>query len=112
MPPSVASAPGSTGNQRPCSPAARSSADRGAAALIARTLLTCFGTGSSTSGHRLSSPQEVAMTEDTYVVWITTRRIKAGTYDEFRHAWRPREFPAGMLRAYECFAKDRDEVVG
>ena len=52
------------------------------------------------------------MTEDSYVVWITTRRIKPGTYDDFRRAWRPKEFPEGMLRAYECFAEDRNEVVG
>jgi heme-degrading monooxygenase HmoA len=52
------------------------------------------------------------MTEDSYVVWITTRRIKPGAYDDFRRAWRPSEFPEGMLRAYECFAEDRDEVVG
>ena len=52
------------------------------------------------------------MTEDSYVVWITTRRIKPGTYDEFRRAWRPGTFPEGMLRAYECFAEDRNEVVG
>ena len=52
------------------------------------------------------------MTEDSYVVWITTRRIKPGTYEDFRRAWRPSEFPDGMVRAYECFADDRDEVVG
>ena len=52
------------------------------------------------------------MTDDAYVVWITTRRIKPGTYDDFRRAWRPSEFPDGMLRAYECFAEDRNEVVG
>jgi heme-degrading monooxygenase HmoA len=52
------------------------------------------------------------MAEDSYVVWITTRRIKPGSYEDFRRAWRPREFPEGMLRAYECFAEDRDEVVG
>jgi len=52
------------------------------------------------------------MTEDSYVVWITTRRIRPGSYEEFRRAWRPSEFPEGMLRAYECFAEDRDEVVG
>ena len=52
------------------------------------------------------------MTEDSYVVWITTRRIKPGTYEDFRRAWRPSEFPEGMIRAYECFAEDRDEVVG
>ena len=52
------------------------------------------------------------MTEDSYVVWITTRRIRPGAYEEFRRAWRPSEFPDGMLRAYECFAEDRSEVVG
>jgi hypothetical protein len=52
------------------------------------------------------------MADDAYVVWITTRRIRPGTYEAFRRAWRPREFPAGMLRAYECFAEDRNEVVG
>jgi heme-degrading monooxygenase HmoA len=49
---------------------------------------------------------------DQNVVWITTRRIKPGTYEEFRKAWRPKTFPEGMLRAYECFSKERDEVVG
>ena len=45
-------------------------------------------------------------------VWITIRRIKPGTYDEFSRAWRPSEFPEGMLRAFEYFAPDRHEVVG
>ena len=49
---------------------------------------------------------------DQNVVWITTRRIRPGTYEEFRKAWRPRTFPEGMLRAYECFSEDRNEVVG
>ena len=49
---------------------------------------------------------------DQNVVWITTRRIKPGTYEEFRKAWRPSSFPEGMLRAYECFAEERSEVVG
>ena len=52
------------------------------------------------------------MERDQYVVWITTRRIKAGAYEDFRRAWRPREFPEGMLRAYECFSEERSEVVG
>ena len=52
------------------------------------------------------------MSSDQYVVWITTRRIKPGTYEEFRRAWRPTEFPEGMLRAYECFSAERNEVVG
>ena len=46
------------------------------------------------------------------VVWITTRRIKAGAHEEFRKAWRPSAFPEGMLSAYECFSEDRNEVVG
>ena len=49
---------------------------------------------------------------DQNVVWITTRRIKAGTYEEFRKAWRPRTFPEGMLRAYQCFSEEKNEVVG
>ena len=49
---------------------------------------------------------------DDQVVWITTRRIKEGAYEDFRRAWRPREFPDGMLRAYECFAGEKNEVVG
>ena len=49
---------------------------------------------------------------DQSVVWITTRTIKPGTYDEFRKAWRPSDFPDGMVRAYECFSEERNEVVG
>ena len=49
---------------------------------------------------------------DENVVWITTRRIKPGAYAEFRKAWRPRDFPEGMVRAYECFSAERNEVVG
>lgn len=49
---------------------------------------------------------------DQSYVWITTRRLKPGTREEFNRAWRPREFPEGMLRAYECNTLDGDEVVG
>jgi heme-degrading monooxygenase HmoA len=49
--------------------------------------------------------------DQTYV-WITTRRLKPGTREEFSRSWRPREFPAGMLRAYECYSPDTNEVVG
>ena len=52
------------------------------------------------------------MSEEPQVVWITTRRIKEGSYEDFRRAWRPAEFPPGMVWAYECFAADRNEVVG
>jgi heme-degrading monooxygenase HmoA len=52
------------------------------------------------------------MDREQYVVWITTRRIRPGTYEDFRRAWRPKDFPDGMLRAYECFSEERNEVVG
>jgi hypothetical protein len=52
------------------------------------------------------------MDREQHVVWITTRRIKEGSYEDFRNAWRPQEFPEGMLRAYECFSEDSNEVVG
>jgi heme-degrading monooxygenase HmoA len=49
---------------------------------------------------------------ETAHVWITTRRLKPGAREEFSRAWRPREFPEGMLRAYECYSQDGNEVVG
>ncbi len=51
------------------------------------------------------------MPDETYV-WITTRRLKPGAREEFSRAWRPRAFPEGMLRAYECYSPDGNEVVG
>ena len=45
-------------------------------------------------------------------VWITTRRLRPGAREEFSRAWRPTEFPDGMLRAYECYSPDGNEVVG
>jgi hypothetical protein len=52
------------------------------------------------------------MDSDQDVVWITTRTIRPGAYDEFRRAWRPSEFPEGMLWAYECFSEEAYQVVG
>jgi heme-degrading monooxygenase HmoA len=49
--------------------------------------------------------------DDTYV-WITTRRLKPGSREEFSRAWKPGEFPEGMLRAYELYSSDGNEVVG
>jgi heme-degrading monooxygenase HmoA len=45
-------------------------------------------------------------------VWITTRKLRPGTQEQFRRAWRPSEFPPGMLRAWECYSADGNEVVG
>jgi hypothetical protein len=49
--------------------------------------------------------------DQTYV-WITTRTLRPGTSDEFSRAWRPSKFPEGMLRSYECYSPDGNEVVG
>ena len=49
---------------------------------------------------------------DQSYVWITTRRLKPGTREQFSQAWRPKTFPEGMLRAYECYSPDGNEVVG
>ena len=50
--------------------------------------------------------------DQTYV-WITTRKLRPGvSREEFSRAWRPSEFPKGMLRAYELSSPDANEVVG
>jgi heme-degrading monooxygenase HmoA len=49
--------------------------------------------------------------DDAYV-WVTTRKLKPGTREEFNRSWRPSEFPKGMLRAYELVSPDGNEVVG
>jgi heme-degrading monooxygenase HmoA len=49
---------------------------------------------------------------DNGYVWVTTRKLEPGTREEFSRAWRPGEFPAGMLRAYELYSSDGNEVVG
>src|SRR3989442_8248119 len=49
---------------------------------------------------------------DGAYVWITTRKLKPGSREEFSRSWRPREFPEGMLRAYELVSPDGNEVVG
>jgi heme-degrading monooxygenase HmoA len=49
---------------------------------------------------------------DQAYVWITTRKLKPGSRDDFSRSWRPSEFPAGMLKAYELYSPDGNEVVG
>jgi heme-degrading monooxygenase HmoA len=49
---------------------------------------------------------------DQNYVWITTRKLKSGSREEFSQAWRPSGFPDGMLRAYELYSPDGNEVVG
>jgi heme-degrading monooxygenase HmoA len=49
---------------------------------------------------------------DGAYVWITTRKLRPGSREEFSRSWRPGEFPAGMLKAYELYSPDGNEVVG
>lgn len=49
---------------------------------------------------------------DEAYVWVTTRKLKPGSREEFSKAWRPKEFPKGMLRSYELYSPDGNEVVG
>jgi hypothetical protein len=60
----------------------------------------------------LRTLEEEHMDREHDTVWITTRTIQPGTYDDFREAWRPKEFPDGMLWAYECFSEEANQVVG
>lgn len=47
-----------------------------------------------------------------HYVWMTTRRIKPGTLGDFERAWRPYDYPGGMLRAYAYWSDDQQEVIG
>ena len=49
---------------------------------------------------------------DEYYVWTTTRRIEPGARADFERGWRPADFPEGMLRAYELWSEDEQEIVG
>ena len=44
--------------------------------------------------------------------FLTVRRLKPGTYDEWRRAWEPDEWPEGAQRAYILRnVDDPDEVI-
>ena len=51
------------------------------------------------------------MAEELYA-WITWRRIRQASREEFSKAWKPKEFPQGMLRAWEYYSPDGNEIVG
>ena len=48
---------------------------------------------------------------DRYL-WVSTRRIKPDTREQFEQSWRPAEFPDGLVGAYVLYAEQGDEVVG
>ncbi len=44
--------------------------------------------------------------------FLTARRLKPESYDRFRQAWEPDEWPAGFLRAYHLRnPEDEDQVI-
>ena len=45
-------------------------------------------------------------------VWITTRQLKPGSFDDFQNAWRPEERPEGIQRAFAYWSADGREVMG
>jgi heme-degrading monooxygenase HmoA len=49
---------------------------------------------------------------EEHFVWMTTRRIKPGTLEDFERAWRPDSYPEGLRRAYARWSADGQEVVG
>ncbi|MFF3247279.1 hypothetical protein ACFYWY_26965 [Streptomyces sp. NPDC002870] len=49
---------------------------------------------------------------EDYFVWVTTRRIKPGTLEEFEGAWRPASAPHGLRRAYAYWSEDGQEITG
>ncbi|MFC9294825.1 antibiotic biosynthesis monooxygenase [Streptomyces sp. NPDC057011] len=49
---------------------------------------------------------------EEHCVWVTTRRIKEGTLEEFERAWRPETRPEGMRGAFAYWSEDGQEVTG
>lgn len=49
---------------------------------------------------------------DEHFVWVTTRRIKPGTLEDFEKAWRPAAHPEGMHKAFAYWSGDGQEIVG
>ncbi|MEU7897687.1 hypothetical protein AB0B45_33120 [Nonomuraea sp. NPDC049152] len=47
-----------------------------------------------------------------HFVWVTTRRIKPGTLEEFERAWRPDPYPQGLRHAYAYWSEDQREITG
>ncbi len=43
--------------------------------------------------------------------FLTARRLKAGSFDDFRRAWEPDEWPEQFLRAYHVRDLDDDSKV-
>lgn len=49
---------------------------------------------------------------EEHFVWVTTRRLRPGTLEEFEGAWRPVSPPQGLHRSYAYWSDDGQEVTG
>lgn len=49
---------------------------------------------------------------EEHFVWVTTRRIRPGTLEDFERAWRPDTHPPGMRRAFAYWSEDGQEITG
>ena len=47
-----------------------------------------------------------------HFVWVTTRRIRPGTLEDFEGAWRPAPCPQGLRRAFAYWSEDGQEITG
>ena len=45
-------------------------------------------------------------------VWVTTRRIRPGSLEEFEGTWRPDPYPEGLRRAFAYWSEDGQEITG
>ncbi|MEF9903445.1 hypothetical protein [Streptomyces sp. P9-A2] len=49
---------------------------------------------------------------EEHFVWVTTRRIRPGTLEDFGKAWRPESAPQGLRRAFAYWSGDGQEITG
>jgi heme-degrading monooxygenase HmoA len=45
-------------------------------------------------------------------VWVTRRRLRPGTLEDFEKVWRPATGPRGMRRAFAYWSEDGQEITG
>ena len=48
---------------------------------------------------------------DTVLCFLTARRLRSGSFQDFRHAWEPEEWPEQFVRAYHVRDLDDPDVV-
>ncbi|MEV6058007.1 antibiotic biosynthesis monooxygenase [Streptomyces sp. NPDC052107] len=49
---------------------------------------------------------------EEHFVWVTTRRIRPDTLEDFERTWRPTPSPQGLRRAYAYWSEDGQEITG